>query len=149
VPVVFQHGDPGSWNALLRPDGGVAFLDWENFEPEGIPLWDLFYLVRSVVADGRAGPLRRIVDRATGGRRVAIARRYRAVREHDPVVRDAVARYCQTIGLEPELVGPLERLGWAYQALKEATRLPLGRGAHGASQAMLRSMRGGGWEEAT
>jgi hypothetical protein len=47
IPLVFQHGDPGTWNIWVTPSGRVAFLDWEAAEPQGIPLWDLFYFVRT------------------------------------------------------------------------------------------------------
>src|SRR5262249_34408230 len=46
-PLVFQHGDPGTWNIWVTPSERVAFLDWEAAEPHGMPLWDLFYFVRT------------------------------------------------------------------------------------------------------
>ena len=47
IPLVFQHGDPGTWNIWVTPSERVAFLDWEAAEPQGMPLWDLFYFVRT------------------------------------------------------------------------------------------------------
>src|SRR5262245_44610077 len=47
-PLVFQHGDPGSWNILATPSGRAAFLDWEAFEQRGMPLWDLFYFLHTL-----------------------------------------------------------------------------------------------------
>jgi hypothetical protein len=49
-PAVFQHGDPGTWNVLVNPAGDIVFLDWEAAEEQGMPLWDLFYFLRSYVA---------------------------------------------------------------------------------------------------
>src|SRR5262249_12489162 len=47
IPLVFQHGDPGTWNIWVTPNEQVAFLDWEAAEQQGMPLWDLFYFVRT------------------------------------------------------------------------------------------------------
>ena len=57
VPAVFQHGDLGSWNVVVRP-GGFTVLDWEDALPHAPPLWDLWYLLADALAhlDGAAGP---------------------------------------------------------------------------------------------
>ncbi len=57
VPAVFQHGDLGSWNAVVRP-GGFTVLDWEDAVPHALPLWDLWYLLADALAhlDGAPGP---------------------------------------------------------------------------------------------
>ncbi|GJM43522.1 MAG: hypothetical protein DHS20C21_03640 [Gemmatimonadota bacterium] len=47
VPSVFMHGDPGPWNLLITPGNEVVFLDWENAESAGLPLWDLLYFLRT------------------------------------------------------------------------------------------------------
>jgi aminoglycoside phosphotransferase (APT) family kinase protein len=115
-PVVFQHGDPGTWNLLITPDGRPAFLDWEAAEPRGMPLWDLFYFARSAaVGVARASGTRDPLD---------------AVSEHlladGPMIRaltDDVDRHCARIGLDRGLVGPLFFMCWLHRALKEAMRL--------------------------
>ena len=59
IPLVFQHGDPGTWNVLVTGDGRPVFLDWEAFERRGMPLWDALYFARShAVTVGRAGGAR-------------------------------------------------------------------------------------------
>jgi hypothetical protein len=124
-PLVFQHGDPGTWNLLVGEDGRARFLDWENAEAAGPPLWDLFYLLRShAVGSAR---------RAGARRRLAAVERY--LFDASPVsdlVVDAVARYVARVKLDPALVEPLFHLCWMHQALKEATRVAPERvgGAH-------------------
>ena len=115
-PLVFQHGDPGTWNLVVRPDGRVAFLDWEAAEPLGMPLWDLFYLLRSFAVSGaRAGRI--------GDPLEAYARRVLAEAPLGRLLVDAVGRHCQRIGIARRYVEPLFHLCWMHRALKEATRL--------------------------
>jgi hypothetical protein len=112
LPTVFMHGDAAAWNVLLRPDGRVAFLDWEAADADGMPLWDLFHFARSHVIAG-----------AGLGR---LARRPRALLRSiagDELTRSAVAAYIGRLGIDPPLVGPLMTLCWAYRALREVTRL--------------------------
>jgi hypothetical protein len=48
LPAVFMHGDLGVWNLLVDPDGRIGILDWENGDPRGMPLWDLFVYSRTL-----------------------------------------------------------------------------------------------------
>jgi hypothetical protein len=117
-PLVFQHGDPGAWNALTTPDGGLAFLDWEAADPYGMPLWDLLYFLRSYGV-GAA--------RATGGPRDALSAFTRVYLEGSVLAEllpATVGSYGARIGLDPRLVTPLYHLCWLHRAVKEATRLP-------------------------
>ncbi len=62
-PLVFQHGDPGTWNILVSADNRIIFIDWEAGEPRGIPLWDLFYFMRTFASwvlrqQGSSDPLK-------------------------------------------------------------------------------------------
>ena len=114
-PVVLQHGDPGTWNLLVDEAGRVSFLDWENADAAGMPLWDVFYLLRShaVGTARRAGVRRRLagVERYLFG----------ASPLSDSIVR-AVGGYASKLRIDPALVEPLFHLCWMQQALKEATR---------------------------
>ncbi len=120
VPLVFQHGDPGTWNLLQREDGTVAFLDWENADPAGMPLWDLFYLLRSLaVGAGRRSRTRR---------RLAAVDRY--LFDESPLSDffvGSIERYADRVGLDRSLIEPLFHACWMHQALKEATRVAPGR----------------------
>ena len=116
VPRVFQHGDPGIWNLLVTSSGGAAFLDWESAELHGVPLWDLFYLLRSyVVSTGRLGGFR--------SRTKAYSRTFIGRSSLSPMVLDAIDGYCRAIELPAALIYPLFVTCWMHRAVKEASRL--------------------------
>ena len=120
VPRVFQHGDPGAWNIVVRADGTAAFLDWEAADPGGVPLWDLFYFLRSfAVTVSRAHG---IDDALTGIRRALLEPSGLA-----DVIAGATRRACGAIGIPNSLVGPLFATCWMHRAVKQAARLPRSR----------------------
>ena len=119
VPLVFQHGDVGCWNLLVTPKGQVAFLDWESAEPAGLPLWDLFYFLRSygVLAARRHGvrsTLRAFELTFLGDSKMS------------HWMHGAVARYSEAVGVEKPLIEPLFYTCLVHRAVKEATRLQPG-----------------------
>jgi aminoglycoside phosphotransferase (APT) family kinase protein len=120
MPLVFEHGDAGPWNVLVTDDGRPALLDWEAAEPHGMPLWDLFYFVRSFgVAVARA--------EGTSSALVGFRRQFLGDRAVNRLLADAVTRHCGAIGLAHELVETLFVTCWAHRALKEASRLDAAR----------------------
>ncbi|HMQ32428.1 MAG TPA: aminoglycoside phosphotransferase family protein [Chloroflexaceae bacterium] len=114
-PLVFQHGDPGTWNMLATDRHQVAFLDWEAAEPQGMPLWDLFYFLRSYSI---------IVARAQGTHNnlKGFAQHFLGNTALNRMIGEAIARYRETIGLSATAIGPLFYTCWMHRALKEATR---------------------------
>jgi aminoglycoside phosphotransferase (APT) family kinase protein len=130
-PLVFQHGDPGTWNLLVSPGEGVRFLDWEAAEPNGMPLWDLFYLVRSfAIACAR--------ERGTRESLAAFDATLASGGPLSELLRSATSAYCDRIGLDPALVEPLFHTCWMHRALKEATRLTGARVEKGTYVSLLR-----------
>jgi hypothetical protein len=116
VPLVFQHGDPGVWNAIWTRAGRVAFLDWEAGEPEGVPLWDLFYFLRSYAMQAsRSHGRRDWLDKS--------ARHFRGEGALHSLFGHAVRRAAAASRLPAGLVEPLFFTCWMHRALKEATRL--------------------------
>ena len=115
-PLVFQHGDPGTWNLLVRPDGRVAFLDWESGEPNGMPLWDLFYFLRTFGT---------WISRQRGDRdgEGSFRKHFLAASPLSEFLTQTIEQYCAAVGLAKELVEPLFYTCWMHRALKEATRL--------------------------
>lgn len=115
-PLVFQHGDPGPWNVVVTPDERVAFLDWEAAEAQGMPLWDLFYFMRSYsVGAARAQGTH---DRLQGFAQILLS--------DTPLSRlllERVDHYRRQTGLDKTLIEPLFYTCWMHRALKEATRL--------------------------
>jgi hypothetical protein len=117
VPTVFLHGDPGDWNLLVAPDGEIGFLDWENSETEGPPLWDLFWFVHSYAgfAAERSG------IRATPA---ACARRLlEPTAEAEAMVR-ATRGLALRLGVDVAAIEPLFVLHAVAMAVREAWRLP-------------------------
>jgi hypothetical protein len=130
-PLVFQHGDPGTWNMLATPSGRAAFLDWEAFEQRGMPLWDLFYFLRSygVWSARKAGGH----DSLKG-----FSQQFLADSALGRLLVELAQRYCVRSGLAPELVEPLFYTCWMHRSLKEAARLPAARLERGHYVSLLR-----------
>ena len=115
ISLVAQHGDPGAWNMVAGADGRVGFLDWESFEPDGLPLWDLFHLLHSAVLElARARIPRRRIS--------VLSEHFFGEGHYSGLVLDATQRYRERIGIPPELVEPLFTFSWIHRALKESAR---------------------------
>lgn len=117
-PLVFQHGDPGTWNIFVTDSGDVVFLDWESGELNGMPLWDLFYFFRTYVSwmsrrKGQRDPLRSfehfIINES----------------EMSALLKRKVTEVCQGTGLARKFVKPLFYTCWMHRALKESARLSM------------------------
>jgi hypothetical protein len=105
---------------MVNREGEVAFLDWEAAEPQGMPLWDMFYFLRTYgVWASRAAGTRDTVKSFT--------QHFLADAPLGQMLRDATGRYCERVGLARELVEPLFYTCWMHRSLKEATRLPEAR----------------------
>ncbi len=136
LPSVFQHGDPGVQNILVRGDADVCFLDWESSEAEGMPLWDLFYFLRTYVQWAEA--LR--------GRRDPLANfRAHFLREgrFTPWISAAVEGCRRRLNLDPALLGPLFVTCWMHRCLKESILLPPDRLERGTYIRLLREALAG------
>jgi hypothetical protein len=130
-PLVFQHGDPGCWNLVVTQSGRPGFLDWEAAEPNGMPLWDLFYFLRSYgVAVSRAA--------GTHDPTESFVRHYLEESDLGVMLVDAVRLVCERTRLDPALVEPLFYTCWMHRALKEATRLQPDRLESGTYVRLLR-----------
>ena len=131
-PLVFQHGDPGTWNLMVTRSGKVAFLDWEAAEPHGMPLWDLFYFLRSYCIWVTRG----------GSRRDSLQIFAQSFLSETPLnlfVSEMTHSYCQQLGLPNDLIQPLFYTCWMHRALKEATRLPRAKLEQGHYLNLLRT----------
>ena len=116
LPLTFQHGDPGLWNMLVTPAAKVALLDWEAAEPHGMPLWDLFYFLRSyAVIAARLGGGRNSLD--------GIAAQLLCDTPFSRKVTEASHLYCKRTGVPEAMIEPLFYSCWMHRAIKEASRL--------------------------
>ena len=116
VPLVFSHGDPGPHNLLVTSSGRVTLVDWENADPHGLPLWDLFAFLRGFTtwASRRTRPGKRVA---------AIRRTFVDGSPFTPLVAGSVERYVEAMSLDPALVEPLFWTCWMTLAVREAPRL--------------------------
>ena len=119
-PAVFQHGDPGIWNVMATERGGIAFLDWEAAEQCGMPLWDLFYFLRSFGT---------WVSRRAGMRDSlkSFSQNFLAAADFSRWLSKVVCEYCERVNLDGRLIEPLFYACWMHRALKEATRLTMAK----------------------
>jgi hypothetical protein len=133
IPAVLQHGDPGIWNLLVDGTGRTVFLDWEAAEPDGLPLWDLLYFVRSyaVAASRRTG----VRDRLEAASRHLLD----ASPLGDRLVT-AVEAYRERVGLPVRAVEALIYGCWVHRSLKEASRMAPERVADGQFVRLIRRM---------
>jgi len=115
MPIVFSHGDAGTWNVVVNAEGRTVFLDWEAAEPRGMPLWDLFYFYRSFgnwVARQRDG------ERDTAR---TFERTFLDASELNERLVTAVDGYCERVGLDRDIVEPMFYTCWMHRALRQAT----------------------------
>jgi len=118
-PVVFQHGDPGTWNMLVSDEGKIVVLDWESGERHGVPLWDLFYYVSSYAS---------WMSRRQGNRDGLknFSQHFLKESPMSTSLQGITERYCNLVGLDKKYVESLYYSCWMQRALKEATRFPVG-----------------------
>jgi hypothetical protein len=119
IPLVFQHGDPGTWNIWVTPSERVAFLDWEAAEPQGMPLWDLFYFVRTYGAWAMRAS-------SSGDVMKGFAGQFLSASPFQRLLIAATEQYQARVGVPAELIEPLFYTCWMHRALKESTRLTAG-----------------------
>ncbi len=117
-PLVFQHGDPGPWNMILTGSDQIAVIDWEAGESQGMPLWDLFYFIKtySTMAARKAHGVKNSTE--------AFRQQFLSKTAMGKLLIKATQSYCQRINLDARWVAPLFYTCWMHRSLKEAMRLP-------------------------
>jgi hypothetical protein len=115
-PTVLQHGDPGTWNLLVTENDGIVFLDWESAEPQGMPLWDIFYFLQTYT---------NWMARSHGGGNLRTHFRQMLLRPSrmSALLAETVAHYAHNVGLPTKAIVPLFHFCWLHRALKESMRL--------------------------
>jgi hypothetical protein len=103
IPRVLQHNDPGTWNVVV--DGSdFTLLDWEDAEPDGLPLGDLWYFLGDALAhlDGVA----------TEARADYFVRLFRGELPASQLVFARTRLAVERLGVPEEAVGKLATLCW-------------------------------------
>lgn len=116
IPLVFEHGDLGTWNLLLSGNE-LRVLDWENADHDGMPLWDLnYFLLTAINWQARQSG---VTDRIQGITTQLIGNGPWA-----QLFRDASAKYCFETGLDPRLVMPMFYTSLMSLAIRESFFTP-------------------------
>jgi hypothetical protein len=115
IPIVVQHGNVADWNLIVRPNGDVVFLDWEFAEPDGLPLWDVFFFMRFQDWPLVTGWRRALYGRRRSRRDLFLRRRRSAA------MPAAIAMYREYVDVPSPAIEPLFHLCWAHQCLNAAT----------------------------
>ena len=115
-PTVLQHGDPGTWNLMVTDSDGIVFLDWESAEPQGMPLWDIFYFLQTYV-----NWMAR--SHGVGDLRTHFRQTLLRPSQMSALLAETVADYAREIGLPTQAIVPLFYFCWLHRALKESMRL--------------------------
>ena len=115
-PAVFQHGDPGTWNMMVDKGDNIIVIDWEAGEPQGMPLWDIFYFFRTYAS---------WVARQQGSRDALknFSTHFLGKTDINELIGNTISTYCENTGLARELIKPLFFTCWMHRSLKEACRL--------------------------
>lgn len=116
IPTVFMHGDFGVWNLLLDSGHRVGVLDWENADPEGVPLWDLFVFARTLgvfladVSGIRYTP-------------AVFSQQLLAASPLRDALFDHIRQYRSVVDIPANAVDDLFVMCWVQQAVREAASL--------------------------
>ncbi len=101
-PCVFEHGDFGSANILISPDGRPGAVDWEHSEPHGLPAVDLFYFLTSLA----------ILTHRAKTRREFVAAFHEAFFAPDAWAKPYVATYAEALSIPACTLKPLFLACW-------------------------------------
>jgi hypothetical protein len=136
LPVVFQHGNVADWNLIVGPDGNIVFLDWEFAEPDGLPLWDVFFFLRFQGWPLRTGWQRQLYGKWRPRRDVFLRS------SNADLLRRAIATYRRYVDVPAGAIEPLFHLCWAHQCLNAATHeTPVTLSANPMFRLLRRSLR--------
>jgi len=140
LPLVPEQRDFGPWNVLVTAGNGLAVLDWESAELDGLPALDLLYFLTyaSLQVDGaqnlerRIAAYRRMLDpgTATG-----------AVRH------ECLTLYRDMLGISAAQLAPLRLLLWLTHAPSEFRQMTADAGGPPGPDVLRRSLFLAFWAE--
>jgi hypothetical protein len=118
LPVVCEHRDCSPWNIVLAARDRPALLDWESAEPRGLPGLDLIYFLANAAF---------VLDKALeqGATRASYRRLLDPLTPYGAVAAAETARYCEALGLDPDLLPTLRRLCWMIHCRSDYGHLRL------------------------
>jgi hypothetical protein len=140
LPVTPEQRDFGPWNVLVTPSGGIAVLDWESAEVDGLPALDLLYYLAyaSFQVDGardresRVASYRRLLDPST---------------PTGAIGGECLGRYLDVTGLGSAALAPLRALVWLIHAQSDARHAAADAGGPPPAEALGQSLFLALWTE--
>ncbi len=140
LPVVCEHRDFAPWNVLLNEELQIGLVDWESSEPRGLPALDLIYFLTYCAF---------LIDDAlaSGSTLESYSRMLASDTFTGRVARSCEFAYCERVGIDPELLGPLRLLGWIIHSRSEYERLVADAAGVPLSSALHSSLFLGLWKE--
>jgi Phosphotransferase enzyme family len=111
VPLVLQHNDLGIWN-LVGDASGFTAVDWEDANPAGLPLWDLWYFLADALC---------LLDRG-GDSPEAFTRLFRGDAPGSAELFRWTRTAVEALAVPPETVGRLATLCWLHHGLSHVAR---------------------------
>ena len=140
LPAVPEQRDFGPWNVLATPAGGIAVLDWESAEVDGVPALDLLYYLAYATFSVEGA-------RDRGSRVASFRRSLNSSTLVGAVRRDCLARYLAATGLDPARLAALRPLLWLIHAQSDARHAAADAGGPPPPAALARSLFLGLWAE--
>jgi hypothetical protein len=140
LPPVPEQRDFGPWNLLVTPAGGLAVLDWESAEVDGLPALDLLYYLAYASFN---------VDRAHD-RESRFASYCRSLDPSTPtgaIRRACLARYLDALDIAPGSLAPLRVLVWLIHAQSDYRHAAADAGGPPPAALLERSLFFALWSE--
>jgi hypothetical protein len=140
LPLVWEQRDFSPWNVFVDRVKGVAAVDWESAEPNGLPLLDLVYFLTylsfSIDHSKRTGRFlesyRAFLDPKSFTGRIA---------------KECIDRYSKDVGFEAASYRPLRILTWLLHSRSEHAQLVADAGAQPSKGALQQALFFRLWRE--
>ncbi len=116
LPLVCEHRDFSPWNVFIDPEGGVAVLDWESAELQGLPVLDLIYFLTYLAFEFDRAPHKR-------SHRESYRASFDAATFTGQVHHECIRRYLDQTGVAPAAIPALRALVWLIHSRSEYQRL--------------------------
>ncbi len=133
LPQAFEHRDCSPWNLLVTSSGGLAVLDWESAEQNGLPAMDLIYFLvyLAFFMDGAMNNENFIESYRRACNPTTLTGRLQAACQQ---------RYIESIGLDPAALLPLRLLTWLIHSRSEVRHMSADEGGSPQLATLHRSL---------
>lgn len=113
LPGVLTHNDLGGWNVVVEDRDRFTAVDWESARAGGLPLWDLWYFLASVLPQ---------VDRTKSDPRTAFVELFRGDAPSSGLLFERTRALADVLSIPDAAVGRLTTLCWLHHGLSHSAR---------------------------